>query len=357
MNQKTISHLRRLLCCVVVTLLILPSCTFVQAQERDNAVILVYHHVSTQTPPSTSISPEQFAAHLAHINEHHVVLPLDVLVNSLKTGQVLPDKAIAITFDDGYRNILENAHPLLQQYNMPYTIFINPPEIGVRRDQLTWSEVKRMSQEGVLFANHTMDHAHLLSRKENETEAQWLTRTMQNIRAAEAMITEQLDYSLKYLAYPFGEFNFKLRDALLADGYIGFAQHSGAVSSSSDFGAIPRFPSAGIYANLNTLKTKLNSMALNVSNPSDPMFALGAQPEISLELNQTQPKASQVTCFYRNEVITTTTQGQILSFTVPEPLEAGRSRVNCTAPSTVPGRFHWYSQPFFVADENGHYPD
>ena len=341
----------------LAALCLLVHCTMLNAEPRDNVVILVYHHVSTKTPPLTSISPEQFAAHLAHINEHHVVLPLDEVVTSLKNNEQLPDKSIAITFDDGYRNILENAHPLLRQYNIPYTVFINPPEIGARRDQLNWAEVRTMSQEGVLFANHTMDHAHLLARLENETQQQWLERSLQNIRAAETMITEQIGYSLQYLAYPFGEFNFVLRDALLAEGYTGFAQHSGAMSSRGDFGAIPRFPAAGIYANLKTLKTKLNSLAPIVVDALEPMQTLGSQPNVGLRLADGQSSASRFTCFYNNQVIEAVAVQEVLNFTLPEPLNAGRSRVNCTAPSGIAGRFYWYSQPFFVADENGQYPN
>ncbi|MBT4883411.1 MAG: polysaccharide deacetylase family protein, partial [Glaciecola sp.] len=209
----------------------------------DNLVILQYHHVSTKTPASTSIAPEKFAEHLAYLYRHYTVVDLFDAIKALRAGNALPDKAVAITFDDGFDNILLNAHPLLRKYNFPYTIFINPQRIDRDRNQLTWDEVKQMAQENVRFANHTLDHLHLLNREyrngEKESDAQWLTRIMYNIDQAETLIETQLGYSLQFLAYPYGEFDTFLAQHLVQQGYIGFAQHSGAVFSGSNFSALP----------------------------------------------------------------------------------------------------------------------
>ena len=86
------------------------------------APILLYHHVANDTPASTSISPAQFEQHMAYINEHHTVLPLTEIVAAIKAGKSLPANALAITFDDGYKNILTNGHPILRRYDFPYTI-------------------------------------------------------------------------------------------------------------------------------------------------------------------------------------------------------------------------------------------
>jgi hypothetical protein len=59
------------------------------AKEIDNAVILLYHHVSTQTPTVTSVTPEVFRQHLAYLNKHHTVLPLTKVIEALKQKQAL----------------------------------------------------------------------------------------------------------------------------------------------------------------------------------------------------------------------------------------------------------------------------
>ena len=326
-----------------------------------NAAILLYHHVSSSTPASTSISPEAFKSHMEYLDAHHTVVSLQDVVSAIQHNTTLPENAVAITFDDGYANILDNAHPILADLGFPYTVFINPDEIGVGPKQLTWEQVIAMHNDGVVFANHTLDHLHMLNGEQAMGERAWLEKVWQNVESAEKKIEDKLDISLKYLAYPFGEYNTALANKLKAEGYIGFGQHSGAVGLSSDMQALPRFPAAGPYANLATLKTKLNSLAMPVTQSShkDPrMTARNLSSPISLTIDSDDVRLTQVNCFFGGDPIETSLEENVLTFTLDETLPIGRSRVNCTAPSNAQsGRYYWYSTPFFVADENGNYPD
>ena len=326
-----------------------------------NAAILLYHHVSSSTPASTSISPEAFKSHMEYLDAHHTVVSLQDVVSAIQHNSTLPENAVAITFDDGYANILDNAHPILADLGFPYTVFINPDEIGVGPKQLTWEQVIAMHNDGVVFANHTLDHLHMLNGEQAMGERAWLEKVWQNVESAEKKIEDKLDISLKYLAYPFGEYNTALANKLKAEGYIGFGQHSGAVGLSSDMQALPRFPAAGPYANLATLKTKLNSLAMPVTQSShkDPrMTTRNLSSPISLTIDSDDVRLTQVNCFFGGDPIETSLEENVLTFTLDETLPVGRSRVNCTAPSNAQsGRYYWYSTPFFVADENGNYPD
>ena len=326
-----------------------------------NAAILLYHHVSSSTPASTSISPEAFKSHMEYLDAHHTVVSLQDVVSAIQHNTTLPENAVAITFDDGYANILDNAHPILADLGFPYTVFINPDEIGVGPKQLTWEQVIAMHNDGVVFANHTLDHLHMLNGEQAMGERAWLEKVWQNVESAEKKIEDKLDISLKYLAYPFGEYNTALANKLKAEGYIGFGQHSGAVGPSSDMQALPRFPAAGPYANLATLKTKLDSLAMPVTQSShkDPrMTTRNLSSPISLTIDSDDVRLTQVNCFFGGDPIETSLEENVLTFTLDETLPVGRSRVNCTAPSNAQsGRYYWYSTPFFVADEDGNYPD
>ncbi|MCU7553539.1 polysaccharide deacetylase family protein [Alteromonas sp. ASW11-19] len=329
-------------------------------QKLNNAVVLLYHHVATDTPASTSVSPDTFKAHMAYLDSHHTVLPLATVIERIQNGETLPDKTVVITFDDGYENILTNAHPILQEYDFPYTIFINPGEIGSNASQLSWQQVKAMHSDGVSFANHTMDHLHMLERNAGESQTDWLARLRDNVEQAEQAIEAQTGTSLKYLAYPFGEYNDALADMLQAQGYIAFGQHSGGISSHSDMQTLPRFPAAGPYAKLSSLKTKLASLAMPVSdsNLTDPEISGGELAEpLQFSVNSTDVSMSQLACFFQGETLNPTVENTTVTVTVGD-LPVGRSRVNCTAPSKASaGRYYWYSQPFFVADSQGRYPD
>lgn len=344
-------------------MLLIAFCAATQAKEAplSNAVILLYHHVAEDTPASTSVTPDTFRKHMAYLDEHYNVLSLNEVMPSLKAGEALPGKTVVITFDDGYKNIFENAHPILQKYGFPYTIFINPAEIGISPSQLTWQQVNDMQQEGVSFANHTLNHVHMLEKSPGERDDAWLVRVWDNVMQAESQLKEKTGESFKYLAYPFGEFNQTLARKVKEEGFIGFAQHSGAVGPTSDFTALPRFPAAGSYADLSRLKTKLDSLSM----PVDDASGLAPQRDsrtletpLTLTITSDDVRLSQAACYYQGDPLPVNVSGKTLTATLDMTLPVGRSRINCTAPSkTHSGRYYWYSQPFFIADENGRYPD
>ena len=221
-----------------------------------------------------------------------------------------------------------------------------------------------MQKQGVTFANHTMDHLHLLEKQPGESEQAWLKRVWQNITSAEKIIQQHTGESLKYLAYPFGEYNHTLAKRLAEHGYTGFGQHSGAFGKFTDMTAIPRFPAAGPYARLSTLKTKMASLAMPVVNASlaDPQMASRQLDDtVTITLDESAAKdvrLSQLACYYQGGTLDVVNTASEFNFSLDAKLPIGRSRVNCTAPSeSAGGRFYWYSMPFFVANEKGQYPD
>ncbi|MGO4892181.1 polysaccharide deacetylase family protein [Flavobacterium sp. W21_SRS_FM6] len=343
-------------------LLLLVSVFFAHDIEaKDNAVILLYHHVSEQTPAVTSVSPKVFRQHLEYLSAHHQVLPLETVIKAITQGKSLPDKSVVITFDDGYDNIFEQAHPLLKEFGFPYTVFINPPLIGKANYQLSWAQIKKMAQEGATFANHGNTHEHMLGRLPGESDEAWLSRVMDNINQAEQTLAQQLGYSLKYFAYPYGEFNVPLKQALRQQGYVAFAQISGAVASYSDFGALPRYPAAGIYSNINSLKTKLDSLAMPVNNitPDEPLITLPI-PDIDLifDVSTEDLRLSQLSCFVADKTVKLSFTKNTVTVPFKAQQKAGRQRVNCTAPSIKEsGRYYWFSQPWFVPTADGQWLD
>jgi peptidoglycan/xylan/chitin deacetylase (PgdA/CDA1 family) len=322
-------------------------------------VILQYHHVSTETPRSTSVSPQELEQHMAYLAEYHTVISLDAAVNGLANKTPFPDRAVVITFDDGHKNILENGHPILTKYGFEYTIFINPAHIDILGSQLSWSEVKKMSKEGVTFANHTLDHLHLLDRYPQENKASWLARVKQNINMAEGSLSQQLGYSKKWLAYPYGEFDVDIKAMLKEMGYIGLGQHSGGVGELSNMQSLPRYPAAGRFASLDTLLTKINSLAMPVTQvvPLRYVMAIGEViGEIKVDVLLNDISFNRIACYFGGDPLPITKTEKGFSINIDSPFYAGRTRVNCTAPSVQQSdRFYWYSIPFFTPQKDGTY--
>ncbi len=328
---------------------------------NNNAVVLLYHHVSESTPAVTSVSPDTFRQHMQYLAKHHNVLPLQEVIEKLKSNQALPEKTVVITFDDGYNNLYHQAHPILKEFGFTYTIFINPSIIGQASYQLTWQQIKQMNNEGATFANHADQHEHLLKRLPNESDQHWLLRVSNNIQTAEQSIQQQLGYSLKYIAYPYGEFDSLLQQKISQLGYIGFGQHSGAIASHSDFTALPRFPAAGIYSKLESLKVKLNSLAMPVSKvtPADPKAELANPPQqISFEVHSSDINTGQINCFQSGQSLPVKIKGPKITVQLAPIKRAGRQRVNCTTPSNQDSRrYYWYSQPIFIPSAQGDWLD
>jgi peptidoglycan/xylan/chitin deacetylase (PgdA/CDA1 family) len=89
------------------------------------AAVLLYHRVcdSPSDPWQLSVTPENFAQHLEIIRKKWRPVALGPLVRSLREGKRM-DRAVAVTFDDGYADNLHRAMPLLERYDVPATVFV-----------------------------------------------------------------------------------------------------------------------------------------------------------------------------------------------------------------------------------------
>ncbi len=324
------------------------------------AVILQYHHIATDTPSVTSITPTQFREQMSYLADNDFkVIPLSELVDKLRTKQPMPAKTIAITFDDGYKNIAENAHPILKEFGFPYTLFvaIEPIKKGYG-EMMSWQQLVELSKEGAEIANHSWGHEHLIRRLDGESEQDWLGRIEANILKAEAAIFEATGQQHKMLAYPYGEYNQAIQSMLAKHGFAAVGQQSGAAGEYTDLTAIPRFPVAGAYANLAKLKVKMHSLPMPVlkANRTDPQLTVEeSQPELQLTLALNDIRPKQVMCFVQGQGAYKPVWIDENTFSVKasKPLPAGRSRYNCTAPSKTKSGYYWFSQAWVRPKDDG----
>lgn len=326
-----------------------------------SAVILQYHHVSDDTPKNTSITPAQFKAHLKYLKDNDfTVVPLSQIIEKIKNNQPLADKTIAITFDDAYIDILNNATPLLNQFNYPYTIFVNPGIIDLNLiTNLSWAQLKMLANKGVIIANHGFDHNSIVRNTNNTPEQEWFAKETALILKAEAIIKEKTGFSWRYYAYPYGEYSPKIQKWMNDNNFIAFSQQSGAVGLSSNLTSIPRFPASIPYDDIDSLRDKLNSLPFTIK-------LLGENAETIVQYKQVTKLEITVDIADFNNIdfncyVSGLGKQKIqwlddnhLSITLNGHLPSGRVRCNCTAASiSKPGRFYWYSKPWFVLQEDG----
>jgi len=111
---------------------------------KPGAIIVMYHRVvDLETDPyALAVTPERFAQHLDYLCRACRPMRLIDLVDALQKNG-LPDRAVAITFDDGYVDNFAHAYPLLQAVQLPATIFVTSGMIGSARE-FWWDDLERL---------------------------------------------------------------------------------------------------------------------------------------------------------------------------------------------------------------------
>lgn len=330
------------------------------------AVVLLYHHVSDTTPKSTSISPAAFEAQMDYLEKNNfAVVPLLELTEKLRKGEPLPDKTVAISFDDSYVSVYQSAFPRLQKRGWPFTFFVNTDAVGTGKIFVNWDQLREMAQAGVTIANHSSSHAHLPRREKNESAAQWRARIAREITLAQEKIKKEMGSAPLIMAYPFGEYDADVQRIAKKLGYIAFGQQSGVLDSEGDLYAVPRFPFGGSFSDLDDFILKVNSKAMplkavefyddNKKTIESVIVRAGAKPWLVLTPGDSA-LLKKINCFATGQgAIATQVIDNQLWVQARQPLTAGRTRYNCTAYAGEKGRFYWYTQQWLATDKQGNW--
>src|SRR5262245_6262620 len=102
-------------------------------------MVLLYHRVNPDNDPfSPALGVKTFDAQMSYLAANFQVLSLTEIINRIRQGLGINPGTIAVTFDDGYRDNYVYAHPILNKYNCPATIFTATSYIGT--DKLMWND-------------------------------------------------------------------------------------------------------------------------------------------------------------------------------------------------------------------------
>ncbi len=328
------------------------------------AVVLLYHHVSNTTPKSTSISPDAFEAQMDYLEKNQFkVVPLPELVETLRKGGALPDKTVAISFDDSYVSVYDSAYPRLKKRGWPFTFFVNTDSVGTSRLFVSWDQLREMAKHGVTIANHTSTHTHLPRKNAGESASDYRARIRNDIENAQQKITQEIGEAHMMLAYPFGEYDVDVQRIARKLGYIAFGQQSGALYEKGDLQAVPRFPFGGGFTDLDDFIMKVNTKPMPTrsvkfyESKNDELESVivreGDKPWLVLKLTDAG-LLKKINCFATGQgPITAEIIEQQLWVQAKQPLKPGRTRYNCTAYAGEKGRFYWYTQQWLATDKQG----
>ena len=172
---------------------------------------------------------------------------VDDIYNATVGGKALPEKPIAITFDDGCSQIYTNAYPILKKYGFKAEFYLVTDAIGISQEDreyrlqqnlidqesgassyLIWPEAKKMLKNGMRFGSHSSTHYKLSNLKEKEMAYQVLH--------SKIALKVYLGINADNFSYPFGDnaFNQKFHKILDKYGYKTALAAYGGIENLKD---------------------------------------------------------------------------------------------------------------------------
>lgn len=172
--------------------------------------ILSYHSVGgalAADPYGTSIDPRLFESHMTALASLRGAWDLPV---GLRAAGGTP--ALAVTFDDGYKDTLTVACPILARLGLPMTVFVATSHLDSSGLYLSKAELKQLSAvQGVTIGAH--GHAHTaLDRLSDEA-------LKEDLATSRKILEDALGWPVTSLSYPYGRASRRVRDAAKAAGY------------------------------------------------------------------------------------------------------------------------------------------
>jgi peptidoglycan/xylan/chitin deacetylase (PgdA/CDA1 family) len=312
------------------------------ALAADHASILMYHRFGETKYPTTNIRLEQFDAHLERLqNGDFTVWPLPRIVEYMQSGKPLPDRTVAITIDDAYLSVYEEAWPRLKALNMPFTLFVATQPIDANRyGYMTWDQIRELQSAGATIGSQTRTHPHMhqISIEQSKSE----------IAKSNARFIAELGMRPALFAYPYGEYDMQVVQAVKDAGFTAaFGQNSGIAHGYNGFYELPRFAMNEQYGTLSRLDLAINGLPLKVDQITPEDVILDQNPPIyGFTLAPDMDKPKQLRCF--NSIygkLDVTIMGRRAEIRLPGPLNGKRARINCTMPGDD-GRWRWFGRQF-----------
>jgi peptidoglycan/xylan/chitin deacetylase (PgdA/CDA1 family) len=269
---------------------------FEMAAQPAGAIILMYHSVAPDEQarfiePRNRIAPPLFDRQMAFLRDERRVVPLSALADDIAAGRTPAAGTVCITFDDGYRDNLTMAAPILEKYGLPATLFLatgyveraetqwsdtlhwlfscatrhemNLAEVHAHlleseHDQrvellaeikrqlapagkpprltLDWDEVRRLCRRYPLFeiGGHTRNHIDLAKHHDEAARAE--------IEGCAADLERELGARARHFAFPYGRWCAETRAAVIAAGWESalVADAAGRIGPATDRYAMPR---------------------------------------------------------------------------------------------------------------------
>jgi peptidoglycan/xylan/chitin deacetylase (PgdA/CDA1 family) len=213
--------------------------------------VLLYHSIDNSGSPH-SISRGLFRKQLKYLKENgYQTISLNTLCNYLVDDLQLPQKAVVITFDDGFKNNYDIVLPMIKEFGFTATLFLvtgyvskciaweKTVEIPDQR-LASWEEIHEMSDTAIEINAHSVTHPKLCRLTADQAKNE--------IQGSRVDIEARLGKQVNFFAYPYGEFNDHIKSIVKELGFQGAVTCiSGVTKLGDDCYALKRMSVNGVW--------------------------------------------------------------------------------------------------------------
>jgi len=283
--------------------------------KHENAYTLIgYHEIADKSEtldPTYTVSPENFALQIEWlIKDGYHFVNVDDIIEYRKNGKHLPDHAVLITFDDGYKSVYQNAYPILKKYHIPFVIALvgswlqdeNQVDFAgnmISRDKfMSQNEIKEMVSSGLAeVASHSYNsHFGIVGNPQGNMEAALTTRAWFADKQAyedETNYRHRIYLDLlknntfleaytgqkpRVMVWPYGNYNLETRQIAEQLGMpVGITLDDGSNTAKTPLWGLRRILVEG---DMTHLDVKKNMMMRNANFTDDAQTTKGIQVDL-----------------------------------------------------------------------------
>jgi len=180
--------------------------------------ILMYHYVeyvkdkNDTIRQSLNILPPVLEKQIQTFqNDGYTFLTMDELGRLFQEKDVLPEKRIVFTFDDGYKDFYTDVFPILQKYHVKATVYVISGSLGTL-NYMTEKDVKEVAASGLVeIGAHTVHHMNLKGKSRKELEKE--------IMGSKTALETLIGMPVVSFCYPYGAYDEEAKAVVHDSGY------------------------------------------------------------------------------------------------------------------------------------------